>query len=108
MRTLAASHLPGDFAVVVVASDVDSASCGHPRYCPSNDPDELGGSPGSSQSLSTNSQPHDQIQVLLQGSLDPLLSSDGASAESLSLGRSDPSLHSDRLSLGRSELWSLL
>ena len=66
-------------------------------------PDELGGSPGSSQSLSTNSQPHDQIQVLLHGSLDPLLSSDGSSVESLSLGRSDPSLLSDPLSLGRSE-----
>ncbi|GAA4446602.1 hypothetical protein [Novipirellula rosea] len=74
-----------------------------PATAPSNEPDELGGSPGSSQSLSTNSQPHDQIQVLLHGSLDPLLSSEGSSVESLSLGRSDPSLLSDALSLGRSE-----
>jgi hypothetical protein len=70
---------------------------------PSNEPDELGGSPGSSQSLLTNSQPHDQIQVLLHGSLDPLLSSEGSSVESLSLGRSDPLLLSDALSLGGSE-----
>jgi hypothetical protein len=45
--------------------------------------------------------------VLLHGSLDPLLSSDGGSL-ALWLGRSDPSLDSDLLSLGRSELWSLL
>ena len=74
-----------------------------PATAPSNEPDELGGSPGSSQSLSTSSHPHDQIHVLLQGSLDPLLSSEGSSVESLSLGRSNPSLLSDSLSLGRSE-----
>lgn len=80
-----------------------------PATCPSKAPELLGGSPGSSQSLSTSSQPQDQIQVLLQGSLDPLLSSDGGSLSlSLWLGRSDPSLDSERLSLGRSELGSLL
>ncbi|QDT10740.1 hypothetical protein K239x_26980 [Planctomycetes bacterium K23_9] len=41
--------------------------------------------------------------MLLQGSLEPLLSSEGSSVESLSLGRSEPSLLSDALSLGRSE-----
>jgi len=47
--------------------------------------------------------------VLLQGSLDPLLFSDGGSLTlTLLLGRSDPSLDSDRLSLGRSELSSPL
>lgn len=76
---------------------------------PSYAPELVGGSPGSSQSLSTSSQPQDQIQVLLHGSLDPLLFSDGGSLSlTLWLGRSDPSLDSDRLSLGRSELSSLL
>jgi len=47
--------------------------------------------------------------VLLQGSLDPLLFSDGGSLSlTLWLGRSEPSLDSDRLSLGRSELSSPL
>ena len=47
--------------------------------------------------------------MLLQGSLDPLLSSEGGSLSlTLWLGRSDPSLDSDRLSLGRSELSSPL
>jgi len=45
--------------------------------------------------------------VLLHGSLDPLLSSDGGSL-SLVLVRSEPSLESERLSLGRLELSSLL
>ena len=47
--------------------------------------------------------------MLLQGSLDPLLFSDGGSLSlTLWLGRSEPSLDSDRLSLGRSELSSPL
>ena len=47
--------------------------------------------------------------MLLHGSLDPLLFSDGGSLSlTLWLGRSDPSLDSDRLSLGRSELSSPL
>ncbi len=73
-----------------------------PATAPSYEPEELGGSPGSSQSLSTSSQPHDQIQVLLHGSLEPLLSSEGSSSESLVLGRSEPSLL-ESLSLGRSD-----
>ena len=47
--------------------------------------------------------------MLLQGSLDPLLFSDGGSLSlTLWLGRSEPSLDSERLSLGRSELSSPL
>ena len=62
---------------------------------PSNDPDPLGGAPGSLQLLLSSSQPQDQIQVLVQSLPEPSLGGG-------SLGGSEPLSLGGRLSLTES------